>query len=303
MTAVAACRGGSRAAKDHHVAPIAKLTLAAGAEPYPGYCLTNFLGRGGWGEVWRASTPGGGAAALKFLTSDSRLATTQEARALQAIRQLEHPHLMPLENIWSCPGYLVIVMELADGNLLDLLDIYGAELHAPLPQDHLCFYLQQAAAAIDFLNKRQHLVNGQRVAFRHCDVKPSNLLLMGNSVKLADFSLAVQTTAPMGQSRRAGTPAYAAPEVFQGWLSDRTDQYSLAASYFHLRTGEIPFAQGPATFDPKHVRPLPDLTPFTRSERNVLARAFAPVPQDRWPSCREFMEQLTRCLTSASKAG
>jgi len=285
------------------VAAIAKLLLAGGVEPYPGYRLTTFLGSGGVGEVWRATTLQGGATALKFLPSDCQIATTQEARALQAIRRLEHPHLLPIENIWSCPGYLVIVMELADGNLLDLLGVYGAELHTPLPPDHLCFFLKQAAAGIDFLNKRQHLVNGQRVALRHCDIKPSNLLVIGNKVKVSDFSLAVQTTSPMWHSRRAGTPAYAAPEIFQGQLSDRTDQYSLAATYYHLRTGELPFPQHVASFDPKTARPMPDLTPFTKPERNVLARAFAHVPQDRWPSCCEFMEQLTRCFVSAPKVG
>jgi serine/threonine protein kinase, bacterial len=285
------------------VRPITKLTLSGGVEPYPGYHLTKRVGSGGWGEVWQASTPDGGSAALKFLPSDCQRATTQEVRALQAIRCLEHPNLLALENIWSCPGYLVLVMELADGNLLDLLNVYGDELHTPLPPDHLCFYLKQAAAGIDFLNKKQHLVNDQRVAFRHCDIKPSNLLLIGNTVKVADYSLAVQATTATCNSRRAGTPAYAAPEIFQGLLSDRTDQYSLAASYYHLRTGELPFDDGVKNFDAKHVRPMPDLMPFTERERGVLARAFAPMPLDRWPSCVEFMDRLTNCFVSAQKVG
>src|SRR5262245_54158868 len=166
--------------QDANVKDIAKLTLGAGVSPYPGYRLTTCLGNGGWGEVWKATTPEGGASALKFLPSDCQRATTQEVRALQAIRRLEHPNLLVLENIWSCPGYLVLVMELADGNLLDLLGVYGDELHTPLPPDHLCYYLRQAAVGIDFLNQRQHDVNDQCVAFRHCDIKPSNLLLIGN---------------------------------------------------------------------------------------------------------------------------
>jgi len=284
------------------VRAIAKLTLAGGMEPYPGYRLTTRLGNGAWGEVWQATTPDGGSAALKFLPSDCQRATTQEVRALQAIRLLQHPNLLVLENIWSCPGYLVLVMELADGDLLDLLNVYGDELHTPLPPEHLCFYLRQAAVGIDFLNKRHHLVNDQRVAFRHCDIKPSNLLLIGNTVKVSDYSLAVQTTTTMSNSRRAGTLAYAAPEIFQGSVSDRTDQYSLAASYYHLRTGEVPFADV-KNFDPKHVRTMPDLTPFTERERGVLGRAFSPLASDRWPSCVEFMDRLSNCFVSAQKVG
>lgn len=282
---------------------IEKFTLAAGVEPYPGYRLTSFLGSGGWGEVWRATTPYGGAAALKFLPSDSLRAATQEIRALHAIRQLQHPNLVRMDNIWSCPGYLVIVMELADGNLLDLLGVYRAELNSPLPPDHLCFYLKQAAAAVDFLNQRQHQVDGERVAFRHCDVKPSNLLVVGSTVKLSDFSLAVQTTAPMSSCRRAGTLAYAAPEIFHGWLGDRTDQFCLAATYYHLRTGAIPFANKSASFDKKYQRPRIDLAPFTGAEQAILARAFDPAPQQRWPSCTEFINRLSRCFAPAHKAG
>src|SRR3954470_9750829 len=95
--------------------------LKKGEEPYPGYRLVQFLGRGGWGEVWKAVRLADNACfALKFLTSDSQLAASQEIRALQAIRQLSHPNLVRIEQVWSCPGYLVVVMEMAEGNLLDL---------------------------------------------------------------------------------------------------------------------------------------------------------------------------------------
>src|SRR5262249_37006428 len=143
--------------------------------------------------------------------------------------------------IWCSAGYIVIAMELAEGNLLDLLDVYYAEFDTPIIPEHLCQYLMQAASALDFLNTRQHQLNGRRVAVRHCDVKPSNLLVLGKQIKLADFSLSVQTTSPMWYHRKLGTLDYAAPEVFQGWLSDRTDQYALAVSYVQLRTGHLPF--------------------------------------------------------------
>ncbi len=280
-----------------------RLTLGFGAEPYPGYRLTRFLGRGGWGEVWKAIKPDSREVAVKFLPSDSQLAAAQEIRALQAVRQLRHPNILAIENVWSCPGYLAIVMELADGSLHDLLGVYDSELQTPLPPDHVCFFLGQAAAALDFLNTRQHTINEQRVAYRHCDIKPSNLLVIGTEVKLSDFSLAVQTTAAIGTCRRAGTLAYAAPEVFHGWLSDKSDQYGLAATYYHLRTGRLPFPDTPSSFTAKYVRPTPDWSGFAEAERGVLARAFAPVPQDRWPSCSEMMDRLHRCVVPATKAG
>ena len=273
--------------------------LLKGAEPYPGYRLVQFLGRGGWGEVWKAVRVADNTHfALKFLASDTELAASQEIRALQSIRQLEHPNLLKIDQVWSCSGYVVIVMELAEGNLLDLLEVYYAEFNVPILADHLCYFLTQAAEAIDYLNTRQHQINGQRVAYRHCDVKPSNLLVQGRTVKLADFSLAVQTTAPVGYHRRVGTLHYAAPELFQGLLSDRTDQYALAVSYYQLRTGRLPFQDTPTTFERDYVRPAPTLTFVSAPERPILARALAPVPQDRWPSCVQMMKGLTQALTT-----
>src|SRR5207245_431345 len=113
-------------------------------------------------------------------------------------------------------------------------------------------------------------------------------------VKLADFSLAVPTTSPMWYHRRVGTLNYAAPEIFRGWLSDRTDQFALGVSYVELRTGRLPYHDTPATFDRAYVRPPPDLSLLDEVERPVLIRALSSVPQDRWPTCREMMDRLAQ---------
>jgi serine/threonine protein kinase, bacterial len=268
------------------------LMLAPGIEPYPGHNLTSFLGRGALGEVWQAQGPEGKQLALKFLPCDNQLHAAHEIRALQSIRQLRHPNLIGVEQIWCWSGYIVVAMELADGSLLDLLEIYKADFETCIVPDHLCHFLGQAADAIDFLNARQHALGDQRVAVRHCDIKPSNMLVLQTQVKVADFSLAMQTTSPMSYHRRAGTLHYAAPEVFQGWLSDRTDQYALAVSYIELRTGYLPFTDTPLTFLTDYTRPEPDLSRLDPWERPVLHRALHPVPQDRWPSCHDMVQQL-----------
>ncbi len=275
------------------------LQLSKGIEPYPGYQLAQLLGRGGWGEVWKAvRLADNSCVALKFLPSDTQGSAAQEIRGLQAIRNLSHPNLIRVDQVWSCQGYLVILMELAEGSLLDLLEIYYAEFGVPILPDHLCFFLSQAAEAVDFLNARQHKIGGQRVAFRHCDIKPSNLLVQGRTVKLADFSLAVQTTSPMWYHRREGSLQYAAPEVFQGWLSDRTDQYALAVSYYQLRTGRLPFPDTPTTFAPGYVRPAPDLNALTPAEQPILAHGLDAVPQNRWPTCVEMMDRLAKAVAA-----
>jgi serine/threonine protein kinase len=270
--------------------------LQAGLEPYPGYHLRQRLGRGGFAEVWEAEVGEGKSLALKFMPCDDGLAASKEIRSIQAVRQLCHPHLIQIKNVWCYPGYVVIAMELADGSLLDLLEAYRLEFGTNIVPEQVCTLLGQAAQALDFLNTRQHNLNGQVVAIQHCDVKPSNLLLFGETVKVADFGLSAQTTSQLKAHRKAGTLDFTAPEVFQGRLSDRTDQYALAVSYCLLRAGKMPFADTPANFQADYVRPPPNLSMLPRDEQPIIARALSPVPQDRWPSCTEMIAQLSNVI-------
>ncbi len=267
---------------------------------HPGYTLRRLRGRGGFGEVWEAEADGGRPVALKFLPCPQGQGAPQELRSIQMVRDLPHPHLTRLEKVWCAPGYLVVAMELADGSLADLYDVCQAEVGTPLPPDHLCPLLAQAARALDFLNTEQHLVNGQWVTVQHCDVTPANLLLFGDQVKLSDFGLTTALGFREKAHFRAGTPAYAAPEVFQGRVSDRTDQYALAACYCLLRGGRLPFPDTPAEFNPGYVRPSPDLSMLPAAERPAVARALAPVPQERWRSCGELVTELARVTDPAA---
>ncbi|GIW79689.1 MAG: hypothetical protein KatS3mg105_1496 [Gemmatales bacterium] len=270
-------------------------TIRPGLEPYPGYKTIQLLGRGGYAEVWEAESPEG-RIALKFLLANDSLATSREIRSMQAIRTLQHPHLLRIDRIWVYENYIVIAMELAEGSLLDLLDAYQAEFGTPIVPEQVCMYLSQAADALDFLNKRQHHIDGQLVAIQHCDIKPNNLLIFGDVVKLADYGLSSTTGTRGGlhAHRRAGTLDYTAPEVFQGQLSDKSDQYSLAITYCQLRGGRLPFTDTPSKFDRNYVRPEPDLTMLPEAERPIIARALSRVPQDRWPSCTEMMTELAK---------
>src|SRR5262249_36543907 len=168
-----------------------------------------------------------------------------------------------------------------------------------LSPQHFCHYPPQAAGARAFLNARRHPLCGRRVAVRHCDVKPSNLLVLDGKVKLADFSLAAQVTSPMWYHHRVGTLAYTAPEMLQGWLSDRTDQFALAITYCELRGGRRPSPDPPPAAGTDCGRRAPDLAMLTAAEARVIARGLAPVPQDRWPTCTEMMDRLRGCAGEA----
>jgi serine/threonine protein kinase len=283
-----------RALRSEHF--LGRATLPAGLDSCPGYRLREFRGRGGFGEVWEAVGAARERVALKFMRCDGASAP-REIRNLQQVRQIVHPHLISIEKIFCYSGYLVLVMELAGGSLQDMLDVYLTEEARPISAARVCKYLKQMADVLDFLNTRQHKIGGQLVAFRHCDVKPSNMLVVEGKIKLADFGLAVKTGSVSQQHVKAGSTFYAAPEVFVGKLSDRSDQYSLAISYFQLRTGRMLFPDSPPMFRADYVRPAPDLALLSPRERPVVARALAQFSLDRWPSCKEMMEQLTRAVT------
>jgi serine/threonine protein kinase len=168
--------------------------LEIGLEPFPGHRLIELLGRGSFAEVWKARASDGRIVALKFLEADLSRSTPAEIRSLQAVRELRHPKLVHTDRVWCHLGYIVISMELADGSLGDLFDVHMAEEARPLGVEHVLFFLSQAADALDFLNTRTHRINGTLVAVQHCDIKPTNMLLFGDEIKLCDFGLATLMT-------------------------------------------------------------------------------------------------------------
>ncbi len=268
------------------------LSLQAGAEPSPGYKLRRVRGRGGFAEVWEAYSPSGVPVALKFILSSNSSTTAREVRSMQSFLAMNHPHLIQTNSVWSVPGYIVINMELADATLLDLLMVYHNELGQRIDAPLLGLYMWQVATALDFLNSRRHTLEGRRVGFQHGDVKPNNILLVGDTAKLTDHGLATPTHGSNTPCPRQGTREYAAPEVFLGYYSDTSDQFSLAVTYHVLRTGSFPFSSSPDVLSRSSTQPLVDLSLVTEAERPALRRALSPAPQDRFPTCCDFMTAI-----------
>lgn len=273
------------------VAP-GRMTWQAGAEPVPGYRLVKMLGRGGFGEVWKAVGPGEIAVALKYLELGSDAAAI-EARALGLMKEVRHPHLLPLFGAWETGGHLIMAMELAEGSLQDRFEIARKGGHAGIAPDQLWDWMLEAAKGLDYLNEPHPGSTGEWSAgIQHRDIKPQNMLLVGGSVKVADFGLAKVMAHTMASHTGGMTLPFAAPEFFSGKTAPTSDQYSLAVTYCYLRGGRLPFVGQPTEIMAGHLMNEPDLSMLPDADRAVVARALAKEPGDRWPSCRAFLHAM-----------
>lgn len=261
------------------------------AEPLPGYRLIERLGRGGYGEVWKAEAPGGLFKAIKFVfgdlegIGDDNKAAAQELKALNRVKTIRHPFLLSIERFDIIEGQLMIVMELADRNLWDRFQECRSQGLPGVPREELLRYLDESSEALDLMNMQYQI--------QHLDIKPQNLFLVHNHVKVADFGLAKDLEGIRATVTGGVTPVYAAPETFEGWISRFCDQYSLAIVYQELLTGLRPF-QGTNTRQLllQHLSAAPDLSSLPMNEWEIVGRALSKNPEDRFASCGEFVRAI-----------
>jgi serine/threonine protein kinase len=263
-----------------------------GYEPIPGYKLIEPLGSGGFGEVWKCEAPGGLFKAIKFVFGNRHsldvdgARAEQEFNALERVKTVRHPFIVSLDRIEEVDGELIIVMELADKSLHDLYVECQAAGCVGIPRDDLLRYLRDAAEGLDYMNEEHKL--------QHLDVKPRNLFLQADRVKVADFGLVKHLErASASGIMGAVTPIYAPPETFNSQISGKSDQYSLAIVYHELLTGIRPFnGKNVRALAQQHTKEDPDLRALSEAERPVVFRALSKDPDRRYPNCLTFIRAL-----------
>lgn len=192
-------------------------------------------------------------------------------------------------------GELVIAMQLGDCTLFDRLNDVRQQQNLPddaaggLEIQELMRHIGAAAEAIDWLNKYQGII--------HCDIKPQNMLLVGDAVQVCDFGLAKQMQGDVTRTAHmAASAAYAPPEVLvEEHYSASGDQYCLAISYYELRTGQFPFtgtAIGKINMQKMHEEFQFDREICSDAEIGVLRRALSADPRKRFSACSEFVQAL-----------
>ncbi len=323
-----------------------------GDEPVAGYRLTDHLGAGGFGEVWKANAPGGTEVALKIIDLTGQQGV-QEFTSLRVVKKVRHPNLISLQAFWMKdeagqivdevgqasagapnanvpnpaadssidpkrqtqsggiaataffvkPVELIIAMQLGSMSLHKRLEDCREQGLPGIPVAELLEYLEQAARGIDFLNKPIHDLGKGPVPIVHGDVKPHNILVVGDAAVVCDFGLARAVETLRKTSMAPVTVAYAAPESFKGKVTPTSDQYSLAITYAELRTGRLPFDETMTPYQvmEAHVTRNLDFTRLPDPERAVVVRATESDPDARWPSSRDMILALRRAVAETGE--
>jgi serine/threonine protein kinase len=253
------------------------------------YTIIELIGAGGMGAVWKArDTRLNRLVAIK--TSDKRFSERFEREA-QAIAALNHPHICSLYDVG--PDYLV--MEYVEGEAL----------RAPVPFDRALAVASQILDALDAAHRKGVI---------HRDLKPDNILLSRNGVKVLDVGLAritqdqtgaddgqtaMETLALTAEGTILGTLPYMSPEQIEAQEVDaRSDIFSFGVVLYELITGRQPFtgrsqASLIASILKTTPQPLHELQPLTPPGiAGVVQTCFEKDREKRWQSAREVKHAL-----------
>jgi len=274
------------------------LTGLAPGSRVAGYLLERLVGVGGTAAVFRARDERlGRVVALKLLTGDEgvRRRFAREARAVAAV---DHPHIIPVYEAGEAGGVLFIAMRfVADDDLRVVVRREGS-----LRPRRAAAFISPVASALDAAHG---------VGLVHRDVKPANMLVdVGPGrpahVYLSDFGLArgmLSVGGLTGAGQFLGTPDYAAPEQISGRSVDgRADQYALGCVAYTLLSGSLPFErEEPMAVLYAHLYAPPPRVTSVRPDLpgavdQVLARALAKAPAERYGSCGAFADALRDAL-------
>jgi len=276
-----------------------------------GYRIESVIGRGGMAVVYRAEdTRLGRKVALKVLTPVLAHNEQFQQRFIRESRlaaSLDHPNIVPIYEAGEADGQLFIAMRYVAGS--DLKGLLGQTGGMPLAR--LLRIFVQIGDALDAAHE---------LGLVHRDVKPGNILVASTQertghgyfdhVYLTDFGLTKRTTslsgALTGTGHFLGTVDYVSPEQIQGApVGPSTDIYALGCVLYECLTGQLPFHRDDdAALLWAHLveapPPVTSLRPdLSAAVDDVVARAMAKAPEDRYGSCHDLVRDLELALDVA----
>lgn len=267
--------------------------LAQGAILSNRYQVVRSLGRGGMSNVYlcRDLHLTGKMWVLKEMTvsygdpREQALAIKQFEMEANLLAHLDHPNLPQVIDYFTQGGKYYLVMEYVDGQ--DLGTII-AKSPGPLPEKKVIEFGIQIATVLYYLHCRKP----NPIIFR--DLKPSNIMVCGDLIKLIDFGIArIFNPSKAGDTMRIGSPGYAPPEQYSGQTDPRSDVYSLGVTLHQLLTKRDPAS----TQTPFKIPPARSLNPKVSKEmEKIIEKATRSEPNHRFSSALEMKRALQGLL-------
>lgn len=250
-----------------------RAVTAVAARPSPseepggivGFQIVRQLGQGGMGVVYEAFDRAlERRVALKRMKDDISADPRERRRFLKEARlvaALKHPNVIEIHSVIEQGADLYLVFEYVQGETLSAV----LERRGKLAPGEALSFLKPVAAALDYAHS---------MGIVHQDLKPSNILVSREGVKVMDFGIArrlQETLSTMSRGEVVGTPAYMAPEQAVGRVLPAADVYALGVCAYQMVSGSLPPPGG-------------GINGFSGAWRGPIARALDSEPQKRFPT-------------------
>jgi len=277
----------------------------------PHYTVEREIGAGGMARVYLATEQHPPRkVAIKVMNAELSTPAFRERfiREIEVTSRLSHPHIVPILAAEEC----LFVADGPDGLCYYVMPyIEGESLRARLEREQR-LPLKEAVRLT--LQVADGLSYAHAHGVIHRDIKPENILLAGDTPFLADFGIARAVSAVgtlTGVGQPVGSPAYMSPEQLAGSrsLDARTDVYSLGCVLYEMLVGQPPLldvAEGSGSGATSIEAVLRRQGVSHRSARflkEVIARALAPAPAERFPTVDAFTAGLREALERRRRQG
>ncbi|MEX0816115.1 MAG: Stk1 family PASTA domain-containing Ser/Thr kinase, partial [Gaiellales bacterium] len=256
------------------------------------YRIIRKLGSGGMANVYLAEDEElGRRVAIKILNdryANDELFIERFRREAKSAAALSHPNIVSIYDRGEAEGTYYIAMEVIEGRSLKELIL----TRGPLPITNALMFAREILDALRFAHRHGII---------HRDIKPHNILI-GERVKVTDFGIARAGTSQMTEAGSImGTAQYLSPEQARGApVTAASDLYSVGIVLYEMLTGKVPFTgDSPIEIAMKHLNEPPKPPSRIRPEipeelDQVVLRALAKEPEQRYQTAEEFIEDLTR---------
>jgi len=262
------------------------------------YFLNKLLGTGGFGAVYFTDEVVRDRVirqlAVKLIELDEDNSETQ-LEELIAATNLKHPHLLdcfaPGECELSNEDFLYLLMELAQTSLETQIET------GKLSENEVRQLISEVASALVYLHDKK---------ITHRDLKPGNILKVGDKWKISDFGLVrkLQKGSVTMTSTLLGSAGYAPPEAYDGQISTSWDIWSLGIIIAEALTGELPFkGDTPLQLQNQIIKEKPDLSQLPPTMKELVEACLQKDRKNR-PTAQQVLDWFSPTLqTPPSNAG